>query len=46
MKELGDVDPIDIIPTPIHLYGDSETLSYISKMQGSEDPETIQKISK
>lgn len=45
MKELGGVDPIDIIPTPTRYpYSDSETLSYIRKMQGSEDPEISRKF--
>lgn len=45
MKELGGVDPIDIIPTPTRYpYSDSETLSYIRKMQGTRDPEISRKF--
>ena len=46
MIELGNIDPLDIVPTATRFpYSDAETLSYIKKMQNSVDPE-ISKISK
>jgi cytidyltransferase-like protein len=40
MIELGNIDPLDIVPTATRFpYSDAETLSYIKKMQNSVDPE-------